>query len=178
MAAPTPEVSYSEKLRGAEYLTAISALVLFITTFTAWFELPSIDTLKSIAPDAQVIGSGSSGTINLNVWDLHFGRWFIYLTILLAVWMVLAAVFSANPEWSVILATPTVVVSGIAMLCMLYRLLESPRATASPTTIFYVAFVATIGVFAGSFWAIRDERVPPGFVKTPQPEVIRVDGAS
>jgi hypothetical protein len=176
MPAPKSEVSYSEKLRGAEYLTAISGLVLFICTFLSWFSMPSIDDLKNVAPDAFVEGSGSSGAINLNVWDLHFARWFVYLAILVAAWMVLAAIFSANPEWSVILATPLVFVSGIAMLSMIYRVFDTPRATAEPTTIFYVAVAASIGLFAGACWAIRDEHVPPGFIKAPQPTVIEVDG--
>jgi hypothetical protein len=175
MPAQSAEKTYSGKLRPAEYLTAISALVLFLTTFKPWFELPSIDQLKKLAPDALIEGSGAAGTINLNVWDLHFGRWFVYLAILLAAWMVLAAVFSANPEWAVILATPTVVVSGIAMLALIYRVFSEPRASASATTIFYVAVAASIGLFAGACWSIRDETVPPGFAKAPPPEVIEVD---
>lgn len=176
MPAPKEEISYSEKLRGAEYLTAISALVLFICTFLPWFRLPNLDDIRKIAPDAIIDGSGSSSAIALNIWDLHFARWFIYLAILVAAWMVFAAIFSANPEWSVILATPLILVSGIAMLALTYRVFDAPRATAETEPIFYLAVAASIGVFAGACWAIRDEHVPPGFAKAPQPETISIDG--
>ena len=177
MPVPPAETSYSEKLRGSEYLVAVSTLVLFVSTLFAWFEMPGVDALEKIAPDAHVDGTGSSNPINLNVWDLHFARWFVYIAILCAAWMVLAAIFSANVEWSIILATPTVFFSGIAMLCLIYRLFDAPRAAADPTTVFYVAVAASIGVFAGACWAIRDEHVPPGFVKAPQPEVLHLDSA-
>jgi len=169
------DISYAHKLRGAEYLTAISALVLFLTTFGAWFKLPSVMDLEKIAPGAVLEGGGADGSIALNVWDLHVARWFIYLAMLCCAWMVLAAIFSANPEWSVILATPAVVFSGLAMICMLYRVFEAPRPNADPTTLYYVATLAAVGMFAGACWAIRDEHVPPGFRKAPAPEVVHVD---
>jgi hypothetical protein len=176
MPAPEPAISYSGKLRASEYLAGVSAVVLFVTTFMAWFALPSIDSLKKIAPDALIEGDGSSDSIFLNIWDLPVARWFIYLAILCCVWMVLAAIFSANPEWSVILATPAVVFSLIAMISMIYRLLDPPRASADPTTIYYVAVAASVAMFAGACWAIRDEHVPPGFRKAPQPETLKIDG--
>ncbi|MGH2906139.1 MAG: hypothetical protein ACRDKI_05155 [Solirubrobacterales bacterium] len=175
MPGRSQEISYSEKLRGAEYLTAISGLILFITTFQPWFTMPGVDEIKQRYPDALLQGGGSSNAIHLNVWDLHFGRWFVYLAVLCAAWMVLAAIFSANPEWSVILATPTVFFSLVAMITLIYRLIDPPRASAEPTTIYYVAVAASIGLFAGACWAIRDEHVPPGFAKAPQPEVVNVD---
>jgi hypothetical protein len=167
----------SHKLRAPEYLTAAAALTLFISTFWPWFSMPSVDQLKDGVSGAILEGGGSGSPIHLNVWDLHFGRWFIYLALLCAAWLVIAAIFSDTPEWALILATPTVAFSGIAMLTLLYRLFDAPRATAEPAPMFYVALAGATTLFAGACWSLRDESVPSGFAKAPTPEVVPLDSA-
>lgn len=148
---------------------------MFIATFLPWFSLPSAADLVKLAPNARLVGGGNDGAINLNVWDLGFARWWIYLAILLGVCMVLAALLSRTPDWSVILCTPLVFVSGIAMLCMLVRLLDAPRAYAGKEFGFYLAFAGCAALLGGTLWALRDETVPDGFDKAPRPELIHVD---
>jgi hypothetical protein len=168
-------VELSQKLRPAEWLSLAGALLLFVSTFLPWFALPGITELRKLAPQARLDGGGDDGPINLNVWDLGFARWWIYLAILLGVCMVLAALLSRTPEWSIILCTPLVLVSGIALICLLVRLFDAPRPYAETTTGFYIALIGAIGLFAGTCWAIRDDSAPAGFERAPRPELIHVD---
>lgn len=165
----------AQKVRPSELLALVGALILFVATFFAWFALPPLTELRELAPNASVVGGGDPGAIDLNVWDLHFARWFIYLSILLAVCMFLAALLSRTADWSMILATPVTVFSGIAMLCMVFRTFNAPRDFADPTAWFYVGLVGSMILFASACWAIRDETVPTGFDKPPRPDLIEVE---
>ncbi|MBJ7459693.1 MAG: hypothetical protein JHD02_10930 [Thermoleophilaceae bacterium] len=165
----------SEKLRTSEWIALAGALVMFVATFLPWFALPSAAEIARTAPGARLVGGGDDGAINLNVWDLGFARWWVYLAILLGVCMVLAALLSRTPEWSIILCTPLVVASSIAFLCLLVRLFDSPRPFASAQLGFYLAFAGSAALLAGTCWAIRDTSVPEGFDKAPRPELIHVE---
>lgn len=153
----------SEKVRPSELLALVGALILFCSTFFAWFTLPGLAELQKLAPNASIVGGGNPGSIDLNVWDLQFARWFVYLSVLLAVCMFLAALLSRTADWAMILATPTTFFSGIAMICMLVRAVDSPRDFADPTVWFFVGLFGSVLLFIGSCWAIRDETVPSGF---------------
>lgn len=165
----------SEKLRPSELLAGAGALMLFVATFLPWFALPAASDLVKLAPNARLVGGGNDGAINLNVWDLGFARWWVYLAILLGVCMVLAALLSATPEWSIILCTPLVIVSSITFLCLLVRLFDAPRPYAEAQPGFYVAFLGCAALLAGVCWAIRDDSAPGGFEKAPRPELIHVE---
>jgi hypothetical protein len=165
----------SSKLRPAELLALAGALAMFVATFLPWFALPSAADLVRLAPGARLVGGGSDSSIDLNVWDLGFARWWVYLAILLGICMVLAALLSRTPEWSIILCTPLVIVSGIAFMCLLVRLFDSPRPYATAQLGFYLAFAGSAALLAGTCWAIRDTSVPDGFDRAPRPELIHVD---
>lgn len=165
----------SGKLRPAEWLALAGTAVLFISTFLPWFALPSAASIARDTPGARLIGGGSDNAINLNVWDLGFARWWVYLAILLGACMVLAALLSRTAEWSIILCSPLVLVSGITFLCLFVRLFNSPHPYASAQFGFYLAFLGATALLAGTCWAIRDDSVPEGFDKAPRPELIHVD---
>lgn len=156
-------------------LALAGALMLFISTFLPWFALPAAADIAKTVPGARLVGAGNDGAINLNVWDLGFARYWVYLAILLGACMVLAALLSKTAEWSIILCTPLVFVSGITFLCLLVRLFDSPRPYATAQFGFYLALVGSAALFAGTCWAIRDDSVPEGFEKAPRPELIHVD---
>lgn len=164
----------AEKVRPSELLALIGALILFVATFFAWFSLPALAELQELAPNAAIVGGGDPGTIDLNVWDLQFARWFVYLSVLLAVCMFLAALLSRTADWAMVLATPTTVFGGIAMICMLVRAIDAPRDFADPTSWFFVGLVGSIVLFAGACWTVRDETVPSGYAKPPKTELIEV----
>jgi hypothetical protein len=165
----------SAKLRPSELLALAGTLILFVSTFLPWFALPSAASIARDTPGARLVGGGTDGPINLNVWVLGFARWWVYLAILLGACMVLAALLSRTAEWSIILCTPLVLVSGIAFLCILVRLFNAPTSYASNQFGIYLAFVGVTALLAGTCWAIRDDSVPEGFDKAPRPELIHVD---
>src|SRR6476646_4697816 len=105
--------------------------MLFVSTFLPWFALPSAASIARDTPGARLVGGGTDSPIDLNVWDLGFARWWVYLAILLGACMVLAALLSRNAEWSIILCSPLVLVSGIAFLCLFVRLFDAPHPYAT-----------------------------------------------
>ena len=166
------------KLRISDLTALLGAVLLFVATFLSWFELPGVEQLRELAPNATLEGVGTTSSLTLNVWDLGITRWFVYLAIGLAFCMILAALLSRTAEWAVILATPLVIVSFFALLGMVIRLFDSPRPYSEAMFGFYLGLAGSIVLFAGAFWAIRDESVPDGFDKAPSPEQLRVSGGS
>lgn len=153
-------MNLSAKIRGSEWLVLAAATLLLVSTFFAWFEIPHFGV-----------------TLEANVWDLTIVRWWIYLAIVLGLSVFLTALLSRTPDWSVILCTPLVVFSLVAMISMIWRAIDSPIDGAAATGWFYVALAAAIALFAGACWAIRDERVPAGFLESPEPEFIEIDAS-
>ncbi len=163
------------KLRASELVVAVGALVLLVATFMSWFSLPSAGELARLTPGAQLIGGGSDMSIDLNVWDLGFARWWVYASILVGFWLVLAALFSSTPGWSTILGTPLIITSLVMVICLLVRLFDAPRPYSTADLGFYVAFVGALMLLGGAAWALRDESVPDGFARAPRPEFVEVD---
>lgn len=163
------------KLRLSDALVGVGSVLLLISTFLSWFALPSARDLVKTTPGAHLVGSGSDTDIAMNVWDLPFARWWVYLSILLGIWLVLAALLSRSPNWATILGTPLVLTSLIALLCLFVRLVDEPRAYTSAQFGLYLAFASTALLFAAAAWGLRDESVPDGFDRAPRPEFIEVD---
>lgn len=161
-------------LRKAEYLTGTGAIMLFASTFFPWFEIPGSERLD-IAPEAKLLGETSIG-FELNVWDLSVARWLVYLAILSAAWMIVAALFADSARWSVILGTPTLLFGICAAVGLVFRLINPP-AGAGVTTAFYVAVAGGLLLLAGAMWAVRDDSTPPAFDNAPEPEAVHLDSA-
>lgn len=165
----------SAKLRVSDYLVGAGSVLLLISTFMAWFSLPPVSELLRAAPGARAVGGGNDGSIDLNVWDLSMARWWVYLSIFLGICLVLAALLSRTSDWSTILGTPLVIVSGLCTISLLIRLVDSPRPYSSAQLGFYLALIGSIWLVVGAAWGLRDETVPDGFDKAPRPELIHVD---
>lgn len=163
------------KLRGAEVLVAVGTSILFASTFFSWFSLPSAGDLAQLSPGTQLIGGGGDMSIDLNVWDLGFARWWVYASILLGVWLVIAALFAPSPNWATILGTPLVVCSLVMVICLLVRLLDAPRPYSTADIGFYIALVGALALHAGAAWGLRDDSAPDGFVRAPRPEMVEVE---
>jgi hypothetical protein len=163
------------KLRTSELLIALGSLVLLGTTLLPYFSLPSIAELATRATGAQIVGGGRDSALDLNVWDLPIVRWWVYLTALLGICMVAAAVFSETPGKATFLLTPITVFSLFSTIGLLFRVFDAPRPGAEAQPGLFIALLAAAGVFAACGWALRDEGVPDGFRKPPAPELIEVE---
>lgn len=162
------------RLRKAELLTAVGTIMLFASTFFPWFEIPGSERLD-IAPEAKLLGETSIG-FELNVWDLSVARWFVYLAILSAAWMIVAALFADTARWSVILSTPSLLF-GIAAAAGLVLRLVNPPAGSDVTTAYYVSVAGGLLLLAGAMWSVRDDSTPPAFDNAPEPEAVHLDSA-
>lgn len=152
-------MNFSAKIRGSEWLVLAAAIALLVTTFFAWFEVAHFGV-----------------TLEMNIWDLSVARIWVYLAIALGFSVYLTALLSRTPDWSVILCTPLVIFSFFAMVSLVWRVFDAPTDAASSTPWFYAAVASSVALFAGACWAIRDERVPAGFLRSPRPELIEIDG--
>lgn len=161
-------------LRKAELVAGVGAAVMFAATFSAWFKVPVVERLD-VAPDAQRVG-GTSFNVHLNVWDLGIARWFVYLAILSAAWMIVAAIFADSARWSVILGTPTALFGTGAAIGLVHRLIDPPSGS-SVTSAYYVAVAGGLLLMAGGLWAVRDDSSPPAFDRSPEPEIVHLDSA-
>lgn len=163
------------KLRGSEILLGAGSVLLYISTFMPWFSLPGVSDLVKLAPSAQAVGGGPDRSIDLNVWDLPLARWWVYLTIFLGLCVLLAALLSRTPDWSMILLTPLLLAVTAATISLLWRLIDSPRPYSTAQSGFYLAIAGVLLVLGGTCWGLRDESVPSGFEKAPRPQLIEVD---
>lgn len=145
----------SSRLRMAEVVAGLGAAALLATTFAPWFKVRGAE---------------------LNVWNLSIARWFIFLAILSAAWMVIAALFADSARWSVILSTPTGLFGISAAIGLVYRLINPPGGF-SVTSAFYAAVAGGLLLLAGGLWAIRDDSSPPAFDNSPEPEIVHLESA-
>lgn len=162
------------RLRTADRVAGFGAAVLFAATFAPWFKLPGASQLD-VAPDAKLVG-GPTFYAHLNVWDLSVARWFIYLAILSAGWMIVSALFADSARWSVILCTPTALFGICAAIGLIHGLINPP-GNASVTTAFYAAVAGGVLLMIGGLRAVRDDGSPPGFDLSPDPEIVHLDSA-
>lgn len=163
------------RLRLSEWLIAVGALVLLVATLMPWFAQPSAAEIVQGAPGVQLTGSGAEVPIRSNVWDLGFARWWVYLSIAIGIWLVLAALLSRTAQWATILATPLVLVTPVALICLLVRLVDPPRQHAVAQSGLIVALIGAVVLLVGALWSLRDESTPDGFEGPPRPELLRVD---
>lgn len=162
------------KLRISEWLVGLGVVLLFGATFKPWFTVPGAEKLEDLATDALLEGSTSLGT-GLNVWDLGFTRWFVYLALICAALMLVAAVFGETVHFAIVMATPTVLFSFICSIGMIVRLIWPPAGASETETAFYVAVAGSLLIFLAGCWSIRDEYVPPGYEPAPDPERISLE---
>lgn len=157
------------KLRIQEWLLGVGVVMLFGATLKPWFTIPGAERLGNIAPDAILEGS-TSASVGLNVWDLGFTRWFVYLAIFCAASLLIAAAYGESVHYAIVMATPTVVLSLISSIGLVARLIWPPAGATQTETAFYVAVAGSLLMFIATCWSIRDEYVPPGYVSAPEPE--------
>lgn len=160
------------RLRPAELLIAAGALLLFVATFLPWFTLPSVAEISGETAAAHPVGGGRDSTIDLNVWDLALLRWWVYLSIFLAVCLLLAALLSRSANWATVLLTPLVLSSLVTTISLSVRLFDHPRPFASVATGLLLAVAGTWVMLVGTLWGLRDDSTPAGFERPPRPELI------
>lgn len=154
------------RLRPAELVTLAGVLALGVSLFFDWFEL------ALTLPDGSVLDGLYE--LDTSFWSLSVTRWLVLLALCFSSAM-LVANLASTPGLSVILATPTFLLGIAAAIALIQRTLNDPHGL-DQTAWLCVALAGTVLITFGAFWAMRDEYVPPGFKRGPEPELLSVSG--
>lgn len=138
-----------QRLRPADWLTGISGLALLVSLWCPWYALPDGTT------------SAWQSLALIDLW--------LALTALLGIGVLVATARRDVPAVPVAFDVLCGAVALLALPLMLWRLLGTPDdAITGREWGLFLAAAATLGTFAGSWWAMRDESAPG---QRPHPEI-------
>ena len=139
-----------QRLRTPDWVAGISGAVLLFSLFTPWYD----------AVDSGYDAWRSFGFIDL----------WLLLTALLAIALLVVTALKDSPAVPITLDVLTTWAGLFALLMVIYRLIAIPNDAffVSRSWGLFVGALAVVGVFAGAWWAMRDES-QPGL--RPPPEV-------
>jgi hypothetical protein len=152
------------RLRRGEWLAGLSAAGLLVVLFFDWFSLGSANGRRVV-----VIGSGPGG---VDGWG-SLG-WFAVLLLLLAIFAGLAvAVLTAMPAQSAAIPVGSTVLAtilgAIGVVVIVVRLIFQPGLGIGAPGAFvdveegaWLGLLLSLGIAAGGWLALRDERPPAG----------------
>lgn len=138
------------RLRRGEWLVALSAVVLLVSMFAlSWF--------------------GSSGATS--GWDvLIHERWFILLTIVLALALVVTQATRRSPAVPVSLSVIVLVIALINLAWLFYRVVISVPPDRQAAA--WIGLVSAAGIVVGAFLSLRQEGISE---RDAPPEIEKVD---
>jgi hypothetical protein len=134
-------------MRRAEPLAGLGGLILLVSLFLPWYS------------------PGGSGWEVLSVIDI-----LLALLALLAIAVPLATLLTEGPAKSIGTAVIASALGWLAILLVLFRLIDEPQAGYELDYGVYVALVGSILAWTGSWLSMRDESAPG----TPPPDVPRL----
>jgi hypothetical protein len=145
------------RLRAGEWIAAASGVVLIVSLFLPWYEGTSD-------------GAGTYGAdATFTAWEVLAVLDVVFLIVgLLGIAVLVVTATERVPALPVALGSLTVIAGFIGTALVLFRLLAIPDLEAFSEVFFpkgdrqlgvWLALLATAGMTAGSFLAIRDERL-------------------
>jgi hypothetical protein len=135
------------RLRAGEWLAAAGGILLIVSLFLSWWEVP-------VDLPAAEIDSTKSAYQALSVIDI-----LLTLIALLAISLPVLQATQDAPNKPVGAAVLTVVAGALAVLLALFRLIDSPIDGASTVAGPWVALVAAIALTAGAWLSLAAEYV-------------------
>jgi len=145
------------RLRSGELLTAAGAIGLALVLFADWF-------------------GGESGWSTLTV-----GRALLVLTILLALTLVVFTLSARAVSMATSASVVTIGIGSLALLYLLYRVgIDEPgrNALVSVQTGAYLGLLCVLGIVAGTWRALADERKDSAISLRQTERVLAVRGAA
>ena len=138
-------------MRRAEPLAALGGIILLVSLFLPWYA-PGPQLLNSFANGT---GAGGSGWEVLSVIDI-----LLALLALLAIAVPLATLLTDGPAKSIGTAVLASAFGWLAIVLVLFRLIDEPQAGLELDYGAYVALVGSILAWVGSWLSMRDESTP------------------
>jgi hypothetical protein len=146
-----------DRLSTGEKIAGVSAILLFIFMFFDWF---SVDASTSAGAFSV---SGSAGG---NAWDaLEVIPIFLMLAIIAAVGVAVVRLTDALFEPSISINAVVAALGGLAVVLILYRIIDTPGAGSapgvsvdvSPTIGIFLGLIAAAGIAYGGYRAMQEE---------------------
>ena len=134
------------RLRAGEWIAALGTLLLIVSTFAlTWFE------------PQHATGSAAA---SLNGWDgLTHVRWLVLLTIIVALALVWLQVSRRAPALPVTFSLFVMLLGGVTVLALLFRVIVDPPGGMSVSAGGYVGLVAAVAITYGGYKSIRTEGI-------------------
>jgi hypothetical protein len=154
------------RLRPADVGAGAAGGALLVVLFLPWYGVRGVPAIAGATPFAPV--GNSSGWQAFSVVDL-----LLALAAVLAIAIVVVTATARGPAKPVASTVVATVASALAVLLVLWRLLDPPKGYYTLHYGAWLGLVATLLMFAASFAAMHDERtpgaVPPDVPRRPAP---------
>jgi hypothetical protein len=156
------------RLRAPEWIVAVSGAALLVSLFVPWYSTPGPTCL--LATDAEgayfaregVTSAGCSGWESLAVLDV-----ILALIALSAIALVVVTATQSVPAVPIALDAVVALAGIVATVLVLVRVLWIPDGADGREWGLWLALAAALGIAAGAWLAMRDERLPTAA----QPEI-------
>lgn len=150
----------ADKLSTGEKISAISAILLFFFMFFDWFGA-KVSGVPGFSGNIEGGGGGGGGS----AWDtLDVIPVFLMLAIVLAIGVALVRLTDADLELSISLNAIVAAAGGLAVLLILYRIVDPPGfglpGVAVDTTLrvgVFLGLISATGIAYGGYSAMREE---------------------
>ncbi len=150
----------AHKLSSGEKISAVSAILLFVFMFFDWFGT-KVSGVPGFSGSVEGGGGGGGGS----AWDtLDVIPVFLMLAIVLAIGVALVRLTDADLELSISLNAIVAAAGGLAVLLILYRIVDPPGfglpGVAVDTTLrvgVFLGLIAAAGIAYGGYSAMREE---------------------
>jgi Na+/melibiose symporter-like transporter len=146
------------RLRPADWLTGLSGVALILLLFAPWYTVS----------DGSDSGWKAFGLIDV---------WFV-ITAVLAICTWVSTARRDAPAVPLAFTVLTATAAVLALLLVIIRLIDLPggKAITGRDWGLFAGALAVLGIFAGSWWALHDERAP-GLRRTPEARTFTVPAA-
>ncbi len=138
-------------MRRFEPVAGLGGIVLLVSLFLPWYG-PGVQLLNGFAHPG---GAGGTGWEVLSVIDI-----LLALLALLAIAVPLATLLTDGPATSIGAAVIASALGWIAVLLVVFRLIDDPQPGVELDYGAYVALVGSILAWVGSWLSMRDESTP------------------
>jgi hypothetical protein len=150
------------RLRRGELVAGASALLLLVAMFVDWYGI------KLTVPN---VGSAELPTPGANAWEAFTViDIYLLLTLVVALALVIAQAALRAPAVPVSLSVITTVLGAVAVVLVLWRILDPPGVSGLPAIIAphvsrtlkagaFLGLAATIGIAVGGYRSLRQEGI-------------------